>query len=122
MSFVRFAPLSEIPPGGSKSVRIGLRHLAVFNVGGDLYAIEDACAHMKAPLSGGRLRGTEITCSRHGWAYDITTGERVGKEAGSVRTFPVKVEGGMVFVDPSVNDVAFDPPGECEDELPPIVP
>jgi len=121
VSFVRFARPEEIPPGGNKSVRIGLRRIAVFNVGGTLYAIEDACAHMKAPLSQGRLKGTELTCTWHGWAYDIVTGRRKGKELGCVRTFPVKIEAGSILVDPTVEDAGVCEEAEAqEDEFPPI--
>ena len=123
MSFIRFAGLEEIPPGNNKSRRIGLRHIAVFNVAGSYYAIEDACSHMKAPLSGGRMRGTELTCSRHGWRYDIITGRRVDAPEGCVRTFPVKVESDAVYV-----DAASPTAGPCDvteeeavDDLPPLL-
>ncbi len=106
MSFVRVAPLSEVLPGGSRSVRIGLMRIAVFNVGGKLFAVEDAWTHMKAPLSSGTLRGRELTCSWHGWTYDIATGRGMGKAKGSVRTFPVKVEGETIYVDPSAGGAA----------------
>src|SRR5437867_705739 len=122
MGFVRFAKTEEIPEGRNKSVRIGLRRIAVFNIAGTLYAIEDACAHMKAPLSQGRLSGTELTCTWHGWQYDIRTGQRKGKEAGCVRTFPVKIESGVILVDPAVAEPEFDEAGAAqEDELPPLI-
>jgi 3-phenylpropionate/trans-cinnamate dioxygenase ferredoxin subunit len=125
VSFVRFSALEEIQPGRNKSVRIGLRRIVVFNVDGDLHALEDACAHMKAPLSNGRLKGAEITCSWHGWTYDVTTGQRKGKDQGCVRTFSLKVESGTIMVDPAVAD-SIDPagPGSCgegDDEFPPAV-
>jgi 3-phenylpropionate/trans-cinnamate dioxygenase ferredoxin subunit len=127
MSFVRFAPLADVPPGGHKSLRIGLRRIVVFNVSGTLYAIEDACAHMKVALSGGRLKGTRLTCSAHGWVYDIATGRRVDKSQGCVRTFALKVEGGEIMIDPSVDDpFGGDAPSggpECEegeDEFTPL--
>ncbi len=120
MSFVRFARQEEIPVGANKSVRIGLRRIAVFNVAGTLYAIEDACAHMKAPLSQGRMKGNELTCTWHGWTYDITSGRRVGREAGCVRTFPIRIDAGMILVDPAVAEATLDEdPGE-QDELPPL--
>jgi nitrite reductase/ring-hydroxylating ferredoxin subunit len=119
VSFVRVAPLIQIPAGTHKSVRIGQQRIVVFNVGGALYAIEDACAHMKAPLSQGRLRGTELTCTWHGWTYDLTTGRRKGKGSICVRTYPVKVEGEIVLVDPSAR-ASLDRGDEegGEDELP----
>ena len=115
MSFVKFAPVSDIPAGGNKSLRIGLKRIAVFNLGGDFHAIEDACAHMKAPLSQGRVRGTELTCSWHGWIFDITTGQRKGVENICVKTFPVKIDGDNVFVDPEVPDKFADEPDDFED-------
>lgn len=122
MSFVRFAAQSEIPPGGKKTMRLGLRHIVVFNVAGRLFAIEDACSHMKAPLSAGRLRGMEITCTRHAWTYDIETGKRLGGEPGCVRTFQVKIEGGSIFVDPTVAEPAMaDEGGSLPDDVPPPV-
>lgn len=120
MSFVRFALLRDVPPGTSKSVRIGLKHIAVFNQEGTLYAIEDACAHMKAPLSGGRLRGTQLTCSRHGWVYDIVTGRRVDREGNCVHTFQVKVEGETIFVDPTVPEPVVAETDGLEDDFPRI--
>jgi nitrite reductase/ring-hydroxylating ferredoxin subunit len=121
VSFVRFAPLSDVPAGRNKTVRIGLKHIAVFNVAGTLYAIEDACSHMKAPLSGGRLNGMALTCSRHGWVYDLASGLRTDKPEGRVRVFPVKVDAGMIYVDPAVPDPEpCAEPGDCEDDPPPI--
>jgi len=98
LSFVKVAPVDELKPGQSRSVRAGIRRIAVFNVGGVYYAIEDACRHMKAPLSTGRVEGTTLTCSWHGWKYDITSGACHDKAWGCVRTFPVKVEGGEILV------------------------
>lgn len=121
MSYVRFAGVDQIPPGTSKSLRIGLRRIAVFNVAGTYYAIEDACAHMKAPLSTGRIHGLELTCSWHGWKYDLATGKRKGKESACVRTFSIKIEGDSVFVDPAAGDPyeAREEDSECaEDDFP----
>lgn len=120
MSFVRFGVLSEVPPGRHKSLRIGLKHVVVYNVDGTLYAIEDACSHMKAPLSNGRLQGTLLTCSRHGWVYDITTGMRKDKNHGCVRTFPLKVEGDEIMIDAGVIPSGAGGDQGDEDELPPL--
>jgi nitrite reductase/ring-hydroxylating ferredoxin subunit len=123
VSFVKFAVVDEIPSGGNKSLRLGLRRIAVFNLDGNFHAIEDACAHMKVPLSQGRVRGIELTCSMHGWVFDITTGRRKGVENICVRTFPVKIDGENVFVDPEVPDEFAADPDDlegAEDEFPAI--
>jgi nitrite reductase/ring-hydroxylating ferredoxin subunit len=98
VSFTTVGPLSELPPGRCRSVRIGVRRVAVWNVGGTLHAMEDACRHMKAPLSTGRLEGTVLTCAWHGWKYDVTSGACLDPSWACVRRFPVKVENGMILV------------------------
>jgi len=122
MTFARVARVEELSPGQSRSVRVGVRRIAVFNVAGVLYAIEDACRHMKAPLSTGRVVGTTLTCSWHGWKYDITTGACHDKEWGCVRTFPVKVEHGEILVsdteNPPASDASGEDPGDETGEIP----
>ena len=98
MSFTRVARVDELRPGQCRALRVGVRRIAVFNVGGAFHAIEDACRHMKAALSTGRIEGTTLVCSWHGWKYEITTGECHDKAWGCVRTFPVKIENGEVQV------------------------
>ena len=103
MSFIRVAKTGDIPPGACRALRAGIRRIVVWNVAGTFYAMEDACRHMKAPLSTGRLAGNTITCSWHGWKYDVTTGECHDKEWGAVRTFPVKIQDGELFVSDEEN-------------------
>lgn len=114
MSFTKVARVEELKPGQSRALRVGVRRIAVFNVGGEFYAIEDACRHMKAPLSTGRLDGTTLVCSWHGWKYDILTGECHDKAWGCVRTFPVKIENGEILVSDQENPR---PDGEGDDDL-----
>jgi len=90
---------SEIPVGGSKVIRILARRVAVFNLDGTLYAIEADCKHMKANLASVELNGTVITCPLHGWRYDIPTGECLEEKWAALKTFPVFVENGYIWVD-----------------------
>ncbi len=98
MSWSRVERVENLKPGQCRALRVGTRRIAVWNVAGRFHAIEDACRHMKAPLSTGRLDGTTLTCSWHGWKYDVTTGACHDKSWGCVRTFPVRIEDGMVLV------------------------
>lgn len=98
MSETRVGRLDEIGPGQCRSVRVGIRRIAVWNIGGRLVAYEDACRHMKAPLSPGRVVGSILTCSWHGWKYDLTTGACLDKSWGCLRAFAVRVAGDEVFV------------------------
>lgn len=118
MSETRVGRLEEILPGQSRSVRAGTRRVAVFNVQGTLHAVEDACGHMKAPLSGGRLAGTTLTCSWHGWRYDVTTGACLDAAHACLRRFAVSVRDGEVYVsnDPLGSD--HEPSSDEPDDFP----
>jgi len=72
--FVTVARVGEIPPGGVKVVRIEDQLVAVFNVDGAYYAIDDVCTHDGGPLAEGVLEGSEIECPRHGARFDVRTG------------------------------------------------
>jgi nitrite reductase/ring-hydroxylating ferredoxin subunit len=118
MAWVRVCRLDELAPGQMRALRSGIRRIAVVNSGGSLYAFEDACKHMKATLSTGRLEGKTLTCAWHGWKYDVTTGACHDKDWGSLRTFPVRIERDEIQV--SDEEIAPEPPDEPEEFPTPI--
>jgi 3-phenylpropionate/trans-cinnamate dioxygenase ferredoxin subunit len=73
--FVKVAARSELPPGGKKLADVEGRPIAVFNVAGAVYAIDDVCTHDGGPLAEGELEGAEIRCPRHGARFDVRTGK-----------------------------------------------
>jgi len=73
--FVKVAGTLELPPGGKKLTEIDGRAIAVFNVAGTYYAIDDVCTHDGGPLAEGALNGCEIQCPRHGAKFDVRTGK-----------------------------------------------
>jgi 3-phenylpropionate/trans-cinnamate dioxygenase ferredoxin subunit len=88
-----------IPTGRVKLVEHGDLRIAVCNVDGQYYAIEDVCTHDGGPLDQGELEGDEIECPRHGARFNVRTGEAMLMPAVMpVQTFPVKIEGNHVFV------------------------
>jgi len=96
----RVAGASEIPSGEVRVVQCGARSLAVSNVDGTLYAIDNVCTHDGAPLGEGRLRNGRVICPRHGAAFDAKTGRVLSLPAvKSVAAYEVTVEGADVFVD-----------------------
>ncbi|MFD5829458.1 bifunctional 3-phenylpropionate/cinnamic acid dioxygenase ferredoxin subunit [Lentzea sp. NPDC060358] len=105
---IRACALEELPPG--EAVRIIGPHapIAVFNADGVFYAIDDTCTHQDASLSEGWLEGCFVECPLHAASFDLRTGEPTCLPAKrSVRTYPVRVEDGVVYVDVEVNkDVA----------------
>lgn len=92
-------PLSELPPGANRVVDVDGAPVAVFNLGGSLYAIEDVCTHDGGVLTGGPLEGDEIVCPRHGARFCIRTGAALTPPAFEpTATFPVRVADGIVQV------------------------
>ncbi len=71
----------------------------MFNVEGELYALDNACAHLGGPLAGGLVRDGTVTCPLHWWRYDLATGRRRGGDQIQQQTFPVTVIDGEVVVD-----------------------
>jgi len=94
--------LSELPPGTSKLVEADPIPIGVYNCGGELLAIEDRCSHDDGPLCEGMWNEGDcrVVCPRHGATFDLRTGAALTLPAyQAVRTFPVRVEDGIVLVD-----------------------
>lgn len=97
--FIRVASVSEVPVGGSKCVTIRRKRVALFNLDGQIYAIDDVCSHAEAYLSEGRVDGDQVICPLHGARFRIKTGEALTLPAVTpVDTYEVKVEGDEVYV------------------------
>jgi 3-phenylpropionate/trans-cinnamate dioxygenase ferredoxin component len=102
-SFVRVAAVSQVPPGGKLLAEIGGRAIAVFQVDGVFYAIDDVCTHDGGPLAEGELQGCEIRCPRHGARFDVRTGRALCFPAFEpVTTHAVEVRGDELLV--ALND------------------
>ena len=99
--WVAVADLGEVPAGGAKVVYFGGEQVALFNVGGRVYAIGNRCSHANGPLAEGRVDGGAVTCPRHDSQFDIATGQPLRTPAQRpVPTYQVKVEDGTVFLAP----------------------
>jgi len=91
--YVKVLSTSDLAEGQGKVVQAGGKAIAVFNVGGTVYAIDNTCLHRGGPLGEGELEGSVVTCPWHMWEYDVRTGEKVGAPTVKVVTYPVQVEG-----------------------------
>jgi 3-phenylpropionate/trans-cinnamate dioxygenase ferredoxin component len=97
--WVDVARLEELPPGSFRVVDIDGAMIAVFNLEGAYYAIEDVCTHEYEILTNGDVEGDEIVCPRHAARFNIKTGEALTPPAYEpLPTFPVRVHDGMVQV------------------------
>jgi 3-phenylpropionate/trans-cinnamate dioxygenase ferredoxin subunit len=101
--FVKVAVRDELPPGGKKLVDLDGRAIAIFNVEGQFFAIDDICTHDGGPLAEGTLEGAEIRCPRHGARFDVRTGKALCFPAFEpVDTHPVEARGEDIYL--AVND------------------
>jgi len=98
-SRVKVAMANEISPGEGRVVEAGGRTLALFNVDGRFYAIDNVCLHRGGPLGEGDLEGTIVRCPWHAWRWDVTSGANVNNPAVKMACFPVTVDDGALLVD-----------------------
>ena len=81
MEMVRIAGKADIPEGQMKGYSLGNKQILVANVGGNYYAVDAICTHMRGYLPSGKLQGNIVICPVHGAQYDVTTG-KVHKNVG----------------------------------------
>jgi nitrite reductase (NADH) small subunit len=96
--FVKVANLSDLAPGSAKVVEADGKTIALFNVDGAVYAIDNTCLHRGGPLGEGFLEGDVVACPWHMWEYNVRTGEKVDEPSLKVATYPVQVEGNDIKV------------------------
>jgi len=98
---ISVCPMAALPPG--EAVRVdGDEPVAVFNVDGVLYAIDDPCTHQDASLADGWVEDCAVECPLHASCFDLRTGKVSGPPAKTpVRTHRVVVEDGMIYVQPA---------------------
>jgi nitrite reductase/ring-hydroxylating ferredoxin subunit len=100
MAFLNVGQADDIVPGTARVVKAGERTLALFNLGGTFYAIDNRCPHVGGPLGEGAIEGKVVICPWHGSRFDITTGEVVGPPAKRpVVSYPVRVQGREILVE-----------------------
>ena len=85
---------------GGKLVEVGGHRIAVFNVGGSHYAIENTCPHRGGPLAEGMMAGEEVICPWHGSRFNVKTGSVLTPPTRQgVKSFPVRISGDDVEVE-----------------------
>lgn len=97
---IKVASETDIPPGSGRVVEAKGLRIAVFNVAGRYYAIDETCSHQGGPLSEGTLDGRVVTCPWHGARFDVTTGAVLSPPARrGVASYPVRVSGPDLFIE-----------------------
>ena len=96
---VRIGRAADVPVGTGRVMDAGGRTLAVFNVDGVYYAIDNECSHRGGPLGDGDLDGKVVLCPWHAWRWDVTTGANVNNPAVKVACYPITERDGSLYVD-----------------------
>ena len=100
MNFVKVATTEEIPPGQAKLVEVNGNEIALFNIGGEIHAIDNNCTHVGGPLCEGEISGSEVTCPWHGAVFDITTGRVLGPPAAeAVNRYDLRITDGNIEIE-----------------------
>jgi len=95
----RVASLSDVPPGNVRRVVLDGIEIALCNVRGELFAVDDVCTHAYASLSEGALIGDELECPLHGGCFDVRSGAaKGGIVTEDLRRFAVRVAGDDVLI------------------------
>ncbi len=90
----------DVAPGAALKVESGDLILAVFNVDGEFYVTDDTCTHGPGSLSEGYIEDDVVECNFHNGQFNIKTGEVVSPPCMvPVKTYPVSVEDGKVFIE-----------------------
>ncbi len=94
------AKVTDVPLWGKKLVSVNGREVLLVNAKGTIYACETECPHQGAPLSGALVKDEEhLSCQRHGYRFNLKTGECKEFPDFTLKVFPVQVVDGDVLVD-----------------------
>jgi len=96
--FVKVAEAGDVAPGTGVVAEVKGQSVAVFNVDGTYYVIDNTCVHRGGPLGEGELEGDTVTCPWHGWQYDVKSGKSINNPSACVKSYQVKVEGSDVKI------------------------
>ena len=98
--WVKVGEVNELAPGEKKQIDLDGIEVALFNVEGEYFVIEDICSHDNAPLCHGRFDGEEITCPRHGARFNVKTGAALCMPAvEAIDTYEVKIDGNDLLIE-----------------------
>jgi len=97
---IKVAETKDLPPAKAAAFEVEGRRIAVFNVDGSYYALDDTCTHDGGPLCEGEVNELKVTCPWHGADFDLKTGSVLCAPAfENVRSYKVAVEGNDIKVE-----------------------
>lgn len=99
MTMEKLADVNEIAPGHSLIVRDSTgREIALFNIEGKIFALNNLCPHRGGPLGEGELDGCIVTCPWHSWQFDVRTGACENMPGEDAETIPIFINEGRIYL------------------------
>lgn len=77
---------------------VGRYEIALFNVDGELFALENSCPHQGGPIADGWVEGETVTCPWHAWCFNLRTGKMTLGEFATIPRFAVRIEAGDIYI------------------------
>ncbi len=91
--------VDDLPAGERLFIDVDDMTVVLFNIAGNIYALEDRCTHDDGPLGEGELEGFELACPRHGARFDVRDGEALTLPAiEPTRYFPTRIVDGQIEI------------------------
>jgi nitrite reductase (NADH) small subunit len=102
---IKLANKKDIPPGTAITVQgPDGTEIALFNIEGTIYALDNSCPHMGGPLGDGEIENCCVTCPWHGWQFDVKTGACENVPGESAVKIPIEVIGDVIYLPNDTDD------------------
>ncbi len=98
-TYTKIAKMADLPPGRGKVCEVNGKKIALFNVDGRFYAVDNTCVHRGGPVGEGELEGCFVTCPWHGWRYDVRTGQSETNPSARLASYATRLDGDEVHVE-----------------------
>ena len=100
MAFTRIISQTHLPTTNeAHNFPVNGKMICIVNLGGNLSAMDNECLHQGGSLGQGMIEEGKVVCPWHGWKYDPNTGVAVDHPDQTLKTYPIKVENGEVYID-----------------------
>ena len=94
------AKMKDVPEWGKRLVEVAGQSIVLVKTKGVVYACERECPHQGAPLEGAFLeKAGHLSCPRHGYNFDLATGDCAEHPQFKLRVYPVEIRGDDIFVE-----------------------
>ena len=95
----KVATIDELKPGHTKIIDVDGTDIALFNINGQYFAIDNTCPHQGGSLADGTVEDGVVTCPLHGWQFHLKDGSNAQMPAPKVNSYKVKIEEENIFVE-----------------------